>query len=70
MSDTTHLSEMAVFFPVGAREEVKPQSVVIRPVPPRFWQPGDTHEQALARQQKNMKMLKAKVSAVFPKLGG
>lgn len=49
MSDRTNLTELAGFFP--ANPAAKQPSRRVMGVAPRFWQPGDTYEQALVRQQ-------------------
>lgn len=58
---TTHLTEMAEFFPVTTRAQPQPQTA--RLVPARFWRPGDTHEQAIARQDASIQKLKAKIAS-------
>ena len=52
MNKVTNLSELAYCFGSQKRE---PQRV--RGVAARFWKPGDTYEQALARQQESFERI-------------
>lgn len=56
-SDRTNLSELGYVF--ADDRQTTPQRVV--GVAPRFWRPGDTYEQALARQKASFDRIAAKM---------
>ena len=59
--DTTNITEMAEFFPAYGKQQSQPTKAT--GVASRFWQPGDTYEQALARQQKSWDALNLRIKA-------
>ena len=59
--DITIITEMAEFFPVYGKQQSQPTKAT--GVASRFWQPGDTYEQALARQQKSWHDLGQRIKA-------
>lgn len=54
MNKVTNLSELAYCFGSQKREQ---ETQRVRGVAARFWQPGDTYEQALARQQESFERI-------------
>jgi hypothetical protein len=48
MKDATNLTELAQFFPTNPAPK-QPQTVTL--VAARFWKPGESYHQALARQR-------------------
>ena len=59
--DITNITEMAEFFPSSGKQQSQPTKAT--GVASRFWQPGDTYEQALARQQKSWADLGIRIKA-------
>lgn len=57
----TNLTELAEYFPATAQRS-KPADKVTA-VSSRFWFPGDTYRQALARQEQARAALEAKIKA-------
>ena len=62
MQNKTNISELAQFFP-GSTPVSRSKTVTVRGVASRFWLPGDTYEQALARQAEARAHLDAKIAA-------
>ena len=56
--DVTNLTELSYCFGTQRKEE----PTVVRGVAARFWLPGDTYEQALARQQESFERIKARAA--------
>lgn len=54
----TNLTELAEFFPSNQR---KKSAQTVTAIADRFWLPGDTYEQALARQQINFERIKTQL---------
>lgn len=64
MTDKTNLTELAEFFPAaGVRVSRSKAPVKVTAVSSRYWLPGDTYQQALARQQEARAKLEAKIAA-------
>lgn len=60
MRAVTNLTEMAEFFQSSSKSQEAKRVVGVAP---RFWLPGDTYEQALARQQASFSKIAAKKKA-------
>lgn len=63
MTDKTNLSELSEFFPGSSRLLRSSAPVKVTAVSSRYWLPGDTYQQALARQQEARVKLEAKIAA-------
>ena len=63
----TNLSELAYCLGTQKREH---EPYRVRGVAARFWLPGDTYEQALARQQESFERIKARATIAIAKAKG
>jgi hypothetical protein len=65
MKVKSNIAELAEFFPSSGSTRVSRSSspVKVTAVSSRYWLPGDTYQQALARQQAAMAKLEAKIAA-------
>lgn len=65
MKVKSNIAELAEFFPAsgGTQYTRGSQPIKVTAVSSRYWLPGDTYMQALARQQEARAKLEAKIAA-------
>jgi hypothetical protein len=64
MNDKTNITELARFFPAnGSAPLYRSKTAKVTAVASRYWLPGDTYQQALARQEQARAELDAKIKA-------
>lgn len=61
--DRTNITELAAFFPGSTRVSRSKEPTKVTAVSSRYWLPGDTYRQALARQEQARADLEAKIAA-------
>ena len=62
MNDKTNITELARFFPAnGSTPLSRSKTAKVTAVASRYWLPGDTYQQALARQEQARAELDAKI---------
>jgi hypothetical protein len=60
MTEKTNLTDLAF---IGAPETSQKRAAPVKGIAARFWRPGDTYEQALARSEAAFAEIEAKLDA-------